>query len=426
MQKTDDMKRALCDGRVQPLFEELYGPRQAQRQAQRYLALLDRFAGSFAHEEAMMFSTPGRTEVGGNHTDHNAGRVLAASVGLDVLTLAAPNGEGVIRLRSEGYPDVTVALDTLEPVLAERYTSAALVRGVCARVRELGYKIGGFDAVSASTVLGGSGLSSSAAFEVNMVSVLNGLFNGGAIDDVCSAQIAQYAENVFFNKPCGLMDQTACAVGGFVSIDFNDPAHPLIEKVSFDFASAGHVMLITDTGGSHADLTEDYTALEHEMKAVAAVFGKDALRRIRKQDVLDNMAMLRQRVSDRAILRALHFFDDDARVPAMVQALRENRFETFKRLIIESGYSSWMLCQNNYSANRVEEQGISIACALSETLLKGKGAWRVHGGGFSGTIQAFVPESMAADYKKAMDAVFGADAAMDVFIRPRGTLALSL
>ena len=411
------------------MFSKLYGskPGVLDRQKARYLNAIRNFKELYPGKNNIeLFSTPGRTEVGGNHTDHNAGRVLAASVDLDVIAIVAFCGEEAIRIKSEGYPQDIVELNDLTPKESEKYTSSALIRGVCARLKELGYSIGGFDAYTTSNVLKGSGLSSSAAFEVLVVTILNYLYNNGAIDDVLNAQIAQYSENNFFGKPCGLMDMTTCAVGGFVTIDFKDFENPVVKKVNFDFAASGFSMVIVDTGGNHADLNEDYTALEHEMKEVARAFGGKVLREFTKHKVLENVPYLRSKVNDRAILRALHFYDDDRRVVEQVTALENNRFDEFMGLIIDSGYSSWMLCQNCYSHRNIEEQGVSIALAITENLLKGKGAWRVHGGGFAGTIQVFVPDDLVKSYLERMKEVFGEKACYELMIRPVGTTRLTV
>lgn len=411
------------------IFDRLYGskPGVLNRQRDRYLNAIRSFTELYpGKNDIELFSTPGRTEVGGNHTDHNAGRILAAAVDLDVIAAVAPNDEGVIRIKSEGYPQDIVELHELDLKESEKYTSAALIRGVSSRLKELGYAIGGFDAYTTSNVLKGSGLSSSAAFEVLVVTILNHLYNNGVINDVLNAQIAQYAENNYFGKPCGLMDMTTCAVGGFVTIDFKDFENPVVGKVDFDFAASGFSMVIVDTGGNHADLNEDYTALEHEMKEVARAFGGKVLREFTKQRVLENIPYLRSKVNDRAILRAVHFYDDDQRVVEQVQSLGNNRFDEFLRLITDSGYSSWMLCQNCYSHKNIEEQGISVALALTENLLKGKGAWRVHGGGFAGTIQVFVPNELLVSYLEKMKEVFGEEACYELMIRPAGTIKITI
>jgi galactokinase len=420
---------ALHSGKTNPLFQKLYGskPGVVEKQTARYLAAIAEFTALYPSQtDIHLFSSPGRTEVGGNHTDHNGGRILAAAVDLDIIAIVAKNDQQTIHIKSEGYPQDVVALNQLSPLENEKYTSAALARGVCARFDQLGYKIGGFDGYATSSVPKGSGLSSSAAYEVLISVIENALYNHSTLDPVLIAQISQYSENNFFGKPCGLMDQSTCSVGGFVTIDFKDFVHPIVKKVEFDFASSGFSMVIVDTGGNHADLNDDYTALEHEMKSVARAFGGQVLREFSAAKVLENMAFLRTKVNDRAILRALHFYGDDQRVVDQVNALETNNFKEFLQMIIDSGYSSWMWCQNCYSHKDIEHQGISIALAATENILKGKGAWRVHGGGFAGTIQAFVPDELLEKYIQEMCAIFGADVCHELMIRPVGGVQLAL
>lgn len=409
-------------------LSSLYGePHPSTRviQVERYLGLLDRFLELYpARQEVNFYSAPGRTEVGGNHTDHNAGRVLAAAVDLDIIAVAAPNHEGVVRVHSEGFPPTLVKLSQLGLIRGERYTATSLVRGVCARFQQLGYQVGGFDAAVTSTVPKGSGLSSSAAYEVLMATILNHLYNQGSLDPLSLAQIGQYAENAYFGKPSGLMDQTASAVGGFVSIDFKDFDHPLVRKVDFDFAASGYTLVIVDTAGDHTDLTAEYAAAEVEMKAVANALGGSVLREFSESQVLENIASLREVVSDRAILRAIHFYRDDHRVVEQVAALEAGDFTQFLELVNDSGRSSWMLLQNCYPPGEVQHQGLTIALAISEALLDGRGAWRVHGGGFAGTIQAFVPDDLLPEYIKGMETVFGRASCHAVHIRPAGALSL--
>ncbi len=433
------LRQRLTTGQANALLDNLYGSRAGMRERQiaRYLDLLDRFAAQFpeadlaaAQTEVEFFSAPGRTEVGGNHTDHNAGRVLAAAVNLDTLAVVARRASGVIRLYSEGYPPSVVDLSQLEVVESEKYTSTALLRGVCARYQQLGLAIGGFDAYVSSEVLKGSGLSSSASFEVLVASILNHLYNHDQVDAIRSAQIGQYAENQYFGKPCGLMDQTAIAVGGFCTIDFKDFANPVVRKVgadsAFDFAATGYALVIVDTGGNHADLTGDYAAMANEMKAVARALGGSVLREFSKERLLAEAPALRSRVKDRAILRALHFYDDDQRVVEEVQALEANRFDRFLQLVIESGNSSWMLGQNCMLTRTPEEQGLTLGLAVSANLLKGRGAWRVHGGGFAGTIQAFAPDDLVEAYVAQMRALFGEQSCHLLMIRPLGATHLDL
>ncbi len=420
---------ALRSGRADAALSPLYGAKAAVLAAQRgrYAALLEKAAGLFpGPRDFSFYSTPGRSEVGGNHTDHNGGRVLAAAVDLDVVAAVAPNDEGIIRLHSEGYPPSTIDVRELEVREDERLTSAALIRGVCAGLHRAGYRLGGFDGCATSNVLKGSGLSSSAAFEVLIASILNHLYNDGRVPAIQVAQISQYSENRYFGKPCGLMDQTTCAVGGFVAIDFQDFAHPLVRQVAFDFAASGLAMVIVDTGGSHADLNDDYTALEHEMKDIARALGGRVLREVSARRVLEEVPRLRKEGNDRAILRALHFYADDQRVVDQVAALERNDLARFLELINESGRSSWMLCQNCYSSKDYREQGISIALAVSEDLLAGRGAWRVHGGGFAGTIQAFVPQDLLAAYVERLQAIFGPQSCYQLSVRPAGALRLDI
>lgn len=400
-------------------------PPELSRNKERLLRVLESFAELFSTEcEAGLFSVPGRTEVCGNHTDHNHGRVLAAGVNLDVVAVAAPNGENTIRVKSEGHDMNVVELSNMLPSPDEEGHSTSLVRGVCAGFLKRGYKIGGFNASTASEVLSGSGLSSSAAFEVLLGTILNHLFNGGRVSPIEIAQIAQYAENVFFGKPCGLMDQTACAVGGFVTIDFQDTSAPVIEKLSFDFASCGHSLCITDTGGSHADLTQEYAAVRSEMESVAGFFCKKVLRDVPAERFFSDIAGAREKAGDRAVLRAIHFYNDNERVVREVDALKAGDFDAFKKLVIESGESSFMFNQNVFSCSQPGSQPVSLALALSSGLLKGRGAWRVHGGGFAGTVQAFVPDDMLDVYKAGMEKVFGAGSCKALKIRSHGGVKL--
>jgi galactokinase len=420
---------AVSAGKADDVLGELYGsdPGVLREQRRRYADLVERFTHLFPGErDVELFSAPGRTEVGGNHTDHNAGRVLAAAVNLDIAAAVARNEEGVIRIRSDEYPAVDVNIDELAVVETERFSPRALVRGICARMEQLGHAVGGFDACTASSVPEGSGLSSSAAFEVLVGTILNHLYNDASVDAITIAQIAQYSENEYFGKPCGLMDQTASAVGGLVTIDFEDLENPVVRKVGFDFAASGFSMVVVNTGASHADLHGEYTAMEQEMKAVARALGGDVLRQFSREKVLDNVPYLRTQVSDRAILRSLHFYGDDHRVVAQVQALERGDFDGFLRLVVESGHSSWMLGQNCYSCINVEEQGLSVALAVSEIILKGKGAWRVHGGGFAGTIQAFVPNELLEQYMDRLQSIFGQGSCHGLMIRSIGATHLDI
>lgn len=429
MENLERLSGRIGGGEYDRAFSYLYGceERTLLAQRRRYLDLIRTFGERYGRQECALFSSPGRTEVGGNHTDHQHGRVLAAGVDLDVIAAACPNDEGIIRIKSKGYPEDVIDLRELAEKDSERGRSASLVRGIAARFMQLGLKIGGFDACTTSDVLGGSGLSSSAAFEVLVGTILSGLYNGGALDPVLIAQISQYAENVYFGKPCGLMDQTACAVGGFVTIDFDDPQKPVVEKVDFDFAHSGSRLCIVDTKGDHADLTDDYASMPAEMKSVAAQFGKEVLREVPPEEFYKGLGQIYGKVSDRAIVRAVHFYADNDRVPRQVAALREGDFPTFCRLVIESGRSSAMYLQNLFSCKDPARQGLTVALALSERLLAGKGgAWRVHGGGIAGTIQAFVPESLLNGYRAMIDGVFGAGSCHVLSIRPVGLCEVTI
>ena len=378
------------------------------------------FAAAFGGAPERYFSAPGRTEIAGNHTDHQRGRVLAAAVDLDTVAAVRCNGTDTIRILSEGYPLCEVNLHALEPVAGEVNTTPALVRGVAARFAQLGCQVQGFDAFCMSTVLPGSGLSSSAAFEVLVGTVINHLFYGGKATQPEVAMIGQYAENVFFGKPCGLMDQTASAVGGLVTIDFADAAHPAIRSVDFDFATCGHALCIIDTRASHADLTDEYAAIPSEMKAVAGYFGKEVLTEVAEKDFYEHIAQLRQQFGDRAVMRGIHEFQENERVTRQVAALEKGCFDQFLELVKESGRSSWMYLQNVVPAGYIAHQDVAVALALCEHYLQGQGAYRVHGGGFAGTVQAFVPFALLENFCKGIDAALGEGACHVLSIRPQG------
>ena len=378
------------------------------------------FLAEFGRKPERYFSAPGRTEIGGNHTDHQRGRVLAAAVNLDTRAAVAVNGTREVRILSKGYPLCVVSLDTLVPQQAEINTTPALVRGVCARFAQLGCPVEGFDAYCESTVLPGSGLSSSAAFEVLIGTIVNGLFFEGKVSQPEIAQIGQYAENVFFGKPCGLMDQTASAVGNLVTIDFGDKDHPVIEPVDFDFSSCGHALCIIDSQASHADLTDEYAAIPGELKQVCAYFGKEVLTQVPEAEFYAAIPALRKCCPDRAILRAIHVYQDNARVPQQVQALREGDFDKFLTLVKQSGHSSYMYLQNVIPAGYIEHQDVAVALALCEHYLQGHGAYRVHGGGFAGTVQAFVPFDLLEAFRSGLDAALGEGACHVLSIRPQG------
>lgn len=420
MNNIKEVKNTIENGGFDSALVRVYGEKELDAQRRRYAELCSFYEDTLGEgENIRFFSAPGRTEVCGNHTDHNHGQVLAAAINLDAVACASKNGSGIIRVFSKGYPGDTVDLNILVPQENEKDKSVALVRGVAARFVQLGYKIGGFDAVTVNNVLKGSGMSSSASFEVLVGTILNYLYNDGKISPVEIAQIAQYAENVFFGKPCGLMDQMACSVGSFVEIDFADPEKPIITPVEFDFASCGHSLCIVDTRADHADLTDEYAAIRREMEAVAGFFGKKCLRDTPEEDVLANLGAIRDKLGERPLLRALHFYEDNRRVEKEAKALKDGDFESFKALVIDSGNSSYMYNQNVFSVSS-PAQPVSLALAVSHRLLEGKGAWRVHGGGFAGTIQAFVPNAMLEKYKNTMEGIFGKGACYVLSIRPFG------
>ena len=384
------------------------------------------FAAAFGGAPERYFSAPGRTEIGGNHTDHQRGRVLAAAVNLDTVAAVRLNGTDKIRILSDGYPMCEVNVNELTPKKEEINSTPALIRGVAARFVQLGCEVKGFDAYCESTVLPGSGLSSSAAYEVLIGTIINHLFFDAKVSQAEVAQIGQYAENVFFGKPCGLMDQTASAVGNLVTIDFFEKENPVIKPVTFDFASCGHALCIVDTGADHADLTDEYAAVPGEIKAIAAYMGKEVLTEINEADFFAKIPELRKVCGDRAVMRAIHFYQENARVPKQVAALEQGDFETFLKLIKESGYSSYMYLQNVIPAGYKEHQDVALALAMCEHFLAGKGAYRVHGGGFAGTVQAFVPFEILDSFVAGMDGVLGEGACHVLSIRPQGGVEMEV
>ena len=372
------------------------------------------------------FSAPGRTEISGNHTDHQHGCVLAGAVNLDTVAAVRVNGTNKIRIQSKGYPMCEVSLEQLTPVESEINSTPALVRGVAARFAQFGCEVKGFDAYCESTVLPGSGLSSSAAYEVLIGTILNGLFFDKKLSAIEIAQVGQYAENVFFGKPCGLMDQMASSVGAMVFIDFKDPQAPVVEKIDFDFASAGHALCIIDTGADHADLTDEYAAVPGELKALCNILGEGELRSIPKMDFYSNIQRLREEVGDRAVLRAIHIYDENQRVKLQKKALQAGDFASFLSYVTESGLSSWRYLQNVIPAGRKEKQEVAFALTIAEKLLNGRGACRVHGGGFAGTIQAFVPNDLLDDFKNGIESVLGEGSCYVLSIRPQGGVEMEV
>ena len=384
------------------------------------------FAAAFEGSPARYFSAPGRTEIGGNHTDHQRGRVLAAAVNLDTVAAVRVNGTNIIRIQSKGYPMSVVDLDNLTPVESEINSTPALIRGVAARFVQLGCKVEGFDAYCESTVLPGSGLSSSAAYEVLIGTIINCLFFDKKLSAIEIAQVGQYAENVFFGKPCGLMDQIASSVGAMVFIDFKDPQAPVVEKIDFDFASAEHALCIIDTGADHADLTDEYAAVPGELKALCNILGEGELRSISKMDFYSNIQRLREEVGDRAVLRAIHVYDENRRVELQKKALQAGDFASFLSYVTESGLSSWRHLQNVIPAGRKEKQEVAFALTIAEKLLNGRGACRVHGGGFAGTIQAFVPNDLLEYFKNGIESVLGEGSCYVLSIRPQGGVEMEV
>jgi len=407
--------------------KDLY--RDIPAQTARYIGAIERFTELFGEREGVaLFSVPGRSEISGNHTDHNHGCVLAGAIDRDIIAVAAKTDDGEIRLISEGYPEDRIKLsETTDPASQPDFTSGALIAGMVDGFRKKGLPVGGFVAYTTTEVLKGSGISSSAAFEVMVGNILNHLYGEGKCDNAEIAKIAQYSENVWFGKPSGLMDQTACAVGGFVFIDFKDPKSPVIEPIPFSLSDAGYDLMIVNTGGNHADLNADYASIPAEMKAVAAYFGQKVLRGITESELIENAPVLRRTVGDRALLRAFHFVRENGRVAKQADALKRGDFAAFLDGVNESGRSSFMYLQNVYTNLNVSEQGLSLALALTDGLLSGKGcAFRVHGGGFAGTIQAFVKRELSEGYTEVLDSVFGAGSVMRLSIRPRGAVKIDL
>ncbi len=417
------LKENLNSGELDSALGALYADVPFARQ--RALGVVDGWQQTFGHgdeADVMLVSAPGRTELGGNHTDHQYGRVLCGSVNLDALACVGTNGLNSIRVCSEGYGMAEADLGCLEPLENEAGTSVALIRGVAAGMAEHGYGVEGFDAYVVSDVPAGSGLSSSAAYEILLGTVMSALANAD-LDAVALAKIGQKAENVYFGKPCGLLDQTACAVGGAAAVDFADPADPVVECADFDFAGCGYALCIIDTRSDHSDLTDAYAAIPAEMKAVAHCFGKEVLREVEEEEFLSALASVRQTVGDRAVLRAMHFFAENRRAEEQVEALKQGDFEEYLRLVNESGQSSWCLLQN-ISAGDPAHQAVALTLARGQQLLKGRGAIRVHGGGFAGTVQAYVPHEMLEQFRNGMEALLGEGACHVLQIRPQGGYTL--
>lgn len=423
----ENLIRAIEDGAMNQAIVSLSGSEALEYQKSRYLTVIREFAKLYGGDrEITLYSVSGRSELSGNHTDHNHGCVIAASIDLDVIAAVSPRTDSVIRVKSEGFPEDVVDIASYVAPDESRFgSSASLIAGMADGFRKKGYAVGGFDAYTTSNVLKGSGLSSSAAFEDMVGNILNHLYNNGEVSNVEIAKLAQYSENVFFGKPCGLMDQVACAVGGIVAIDFKDTTAPVIEQVDFDLSAAGYRLCIVNTGGNHADLTDDYAAVPAEMKAVASHLGKTVLRETDEATVIAAIPSLRVACGDRAVLRALHFFNENKRVAAQKEALKAGDLDKYFENVIASGKSSFCYLQNVYTTKNVSEQGLSLALCLAEQYLAGKkAAFRVHGGGFAGTIQAYVPAEDVEGFRSLMDASFGEGACVVLRIRPRGAVRM--
>ncbi len=418
---TESLIEKIQSGEMDRTLLDIYvDESKVEYQRERYIKTIRKFEKYYGCGEVAIFSAPGRSEIGGNHTDHQHGEVLAASVNLDTLGVVRATGDNTIRVISDDGQEIVISLEDVSVKLKEKGTTTALIKGVVEGFAENGYQVGGFCAYITSDVLIGAGLSSSAAFETLIGTVLSGLYNDMKVSPVEIAMIGQFAENVYFGKPCGLMDQMACSVGNLVYIDFKDPANPKVEKVAADMDAFGYSLCITDTKGSHADLTDEYAAVPEEMKRVARYFGKDVLREITVKEVLAEIHALRKSLGDRCVLRALHFIIENERVQKEVDALKKGNIKQFLVLVKASGDSSYKYLQNVYSGKDLKNQNVSVALMISEMLLEDAGVSRVHGGGFAGTIQAFVKKEYVPEYKRGMDAVFGDGACSDLRIRKYG------
>ncbi len=401
------------------ILTRLYGTERLDTQRERYIKTIREFIELYGDNEVALFSVPGRSEISGNHTDHNHGKVLAAAVDIDIIAVAQKSADSTIRIKSEGYREDAVDISQPDPSKVRKNSSSAIIAGICHAFEKKGYTYGGFNACTTSEVFAGSGLSSSAAFEVMCANILSHFYNNGEIPAIEMAKAGKYSENVFFGKPCGLMDQSACAHGGFLYMDFEQSDSPVVEKLSFDLSAYGYLLCIVNTGGNHADLTEDYASVPKEMHTCAKLMGKNVLREVDEQDFISRIAYLRGLAGDRAILRSLHFFGENRRVEAQRKALKANRIESFLEHAADSGDSSYKFLQNIYTNKNITEQGLSLAIALSGRLGV---VCRVHGGGFAGTIQAYVPEGEKEKYKKTLESVFGKGSCMFLKVRPYGAV----
>lgn len=420
MAKISELKQQLEEGKLDERLLPLYGEEKLDASRKRYLHVLSAAQDRFGDREALLFSAPGRTEVGGNHTDHQLGRVLAAAINLDIIAAVLPNQDQVIRYEADDFKVKPVSLDVLTPSDAEKNTTESLIRGIAAWFHEHSFATGGFDLFAESEVLPGSGMSSSAAFETLIGTIMSDLYNEGKADAIMIAKAGQYAENAFFGKASGLMDQMASSVGGFVTIDFRDKENPQVRKVDYDFAESGHVLVLTDCRQSHADLSDEYSRIPSEMREVAKVLGGTVMSDCTMDQLMDHASEVREKCGDRAFLRSYHFLKETDRVLTEVGALENKDFAAFLRAVRQSGYSSYMYLQNVYPPNDRMHQSLAVGLAISEQLLNGHGAYRVHGGGFAGTIQAFVPADMAEEYIREMTSVFGGGCCYQLQIRDAG------
>ncbi len=421
-----EVLKTLDSPKARSLMGKLYGEDCVEESVARYKELAEKFEKEFGDKDMMMFSSPGRTEISGNHTDHNHGKVLAGSINLDCAAVAAKNGTDKVNIVSETFNQkFSIDLGDLAPS-SKKAGTVDLVKGLLKGFEEMGYKTGGFDAYVTSNVISSAGVSSSAAFEMLICSMINTFFNDSGMDIVTYAHIGKYSENHYWNKSSGLLDQMACAVGGLITIDFKDPMKPVVEQIPFDFGSHGHSLIIVNTGRGHADLSEDYSSVPREMKKVAEYFGKEVCAQLEEEDVLKNLAKVREYAGDRSVMRALHFFEENKRVEAEVAALKEDRFDDFLAGITASGNSSWKWLQNCYTNSDVQEQGISVALALTELFIeeKKRGACRIHGGGFAGVIMAMLPNDLVEEYVEYMEGALGKGNAYKMSIRPCGAICI--
>lgn len=422
--KTEELRQYILTGGLDEKLTFLYGMDRLDSQRQRYLSVLKKCEELYGDAEVYLFSAPGRTEVGGNHTDHQLGCVFAASLSLDAVAAVVKNENGIISYHADGFHVSDVDTDDIGIHMEEKNMTESLIRGTVAGFRKNGYETGGFSCYADSEVLPGSGMSSSACFEVLLGTILNCLYNEGRIPSSEIAKIGQYAENVYFMKGCGLLDQMACSIGSFAFMDFANPENPYVEKIAFDPADYGYDLILTDVRASHADLSDEYSKVPAEMKSVAKVLGKEVLGQCTRQEIISGCKKIREACGDRAFLRSYHFIEETERAKAEAEALKEENMKSFLKLVRESGQSSWMYLQNVCIPGDPDHQALAVALALSESLLKEDGAWRVHGGGFAGTIQAFVPEEKTDEYISLMESVFGKDCCYRLSIRNCGGIQI--